>query len=43
MLLVIWADAQVWGLRFPLGFVALIFAHEMGHVLVMRQQGISVR
>lgn len=40
MLLSVWAYAQFWGLPFAAGFVLLIFVHEMGHALVMRQQGI---
>jgi len=40
MLLAVWAYAQLWGVPFALGFVLLIFVHEMGHALVMRQQGI---
>ena len=40
MLLAVWAYAMLWGLPFAVGFVLLIFVHEMGHALVMRQQGI---
>jgi len=40
MVLAIWVYAQIWGLPFALGFVLLIFVHELGHALVMRQQGI---
>jgi Zn-dependent protease len=40
MLLAVWAYAMLWGLPFALGFVLLIFVHEMGHALVMQQQGI---
>ena len=40
MLVAIWAYAMLWGLPFAVGFVLLIFVHELGHVLVMRQQGI---
>lgn len=40
MLLSVWVYAQVWGASFAVGFVLLIFVHELGHALVMRQQGI---
>jgi Zn-dependent protease len=40
MILALWVYAQLWGLPFALGFVLLIFVHEMGHALVMRQQGL---
>ena len=40
MLLSVWVYAQIWGFRFALGFVLLIFVHELGHALVMQQQGI---
>jgi Zn-dependent protease len=40
MLLVVWVYAQLWGFAFALGFVLLIFVHEMGHAVAMRQQGI---
>ncbi len=40
MLVAVWAYAMIWGLPFAVGFVLLIFVHEMGHLLVMRQQGI---
>jgi len=32
--------ATMWGIPFAVGFVLLIFVHEMGHAWVMRQQGI---
>jgi Zn-dependent protease len=35
------AYAQLWGWRFALGFVLLIFVHEMGHVVVLRARGIK--
>jgi Zn-dependent protease len=34
------AYAWLWGWRFALGFVLLIFVHEMGHVVVLRRRGI---
>jgi Zn-dependent protease len=40
MILALWVYAQIWGFAFALGFILLIFVHEMGHGLVMRQQGI---
>jgi len=40
MLVAVWVYAQMWGVAFALGFVLLIFVHELGHALVMRQQGI---
>jgi Zn-dependent protease len=40
MFFMIWVYAQMWGWAFALGFVLLIFVHELGHALVMQQQGI---
>jgi Zn-dependent protease len=34
------AYASIWGWRFAVGFVLLIFIHEMGHVVVLRARGI---
>jgi Zn-dependent protease len=34
------AYASLWGWKFAVGFVALIFIHEMGHVVVLRARGI---
>ena len=39
MLVSIAAYASIWGLRFALGFVVLLFVHEMGHVLQVRREG----
>jgi Zn-dependent protease len=35
------AYASIWGWKFALGFVLLIFVHEMGHVVVLRARGIK--
>ncbi len=40
MLISIWAYALLWGWSFAAGFVALLFVHEMGHVIALRLQGI---
>jgi len=40
MLVSVWAYALFWGFPFALGFVLLIFVHELGHALVMRQLGV---
>lgn len=40
MLIAVWAYGAIWGLPFAVGFILLIFIHELGHGLVMRQQGI---
>lgn len=40
MLLSVWVYGRMWGTPFALGFVLLIFVHELGHALVLRQQGI---
>ena len=34
------AYAQLWGWRYAAGFVALIFVHELGHVVALRIRGI---
>ncbi|MGN6472514.1 MAG: site-2 protease family protein [Mycobacteriales bacterium] len=34
------AYTMLWGWKFALGFVLLIFVHEMGHVVVLRRRGI---
>ncbi len=41
MLVSVAAYALLWGWRFAIGFVVLIFIHEMGHVLEARRQGIK--
>ena len=40
MLLSVWAYGQLWGYSFALGFVLLIFVHELGHAVAMRRLGI---
>jgi Zn-dependent protease len=40
MLVSVAAYAWFWGLPFAIGFVLLIFVHELGHVLELRRQGI---
>ena len=40
MLVSIAAYAWIWGLPFAIGFVILIFVHELGHVLELRRQGV---
>jgi Zn-dependent protease len=40
MLVSIAAYAWIWGLPFAIGFVVLIFVHEIGHVIELRRQGV---
>lgn len=40
MLVSVWAYAMLWGWRFGLGFVLLIFLHELGHAAVMARKGL---
>lgn len=40
MALSIWAYAKVFGYRFAVGFVLLIFVHEMGHAFWMKVRGL---
>jgi Zn-dependent protease len=40
MILSIGAYAMVWGWKYALGFVLLIFVHEMGHVVAARKFGV---
>ncbi len=35
------AYALIWGWSFAVGFVALLFVHELGHVLQLRREGIK--
>ena len=41
MLVSIAAYALLWGFPFALGFVVLLFVHEMGHVIQLRREGIE--
>jgi Zn-dependent protease len=41
MLLSVAAYALIWGWRFAVGFVGLLFVHEMGHAIQMRREGIK--
>lgn len=41
MLVSIGAYALIWGWQFGVGFVALLFVHEMGHVVQLRREGIK--
>src|SRR3954451_15696343 len=40
MLVSVAAYSFIWGWRFALGFVVLLFVHEMGHVIQLRREGI---
>ena len=42
MIVSIWAYAMLWGWRFAVGFVLLIFVHECGHLLVAKRLGLKV-
>jgi Zn-dependent protease len=35
------AYAWIWGFPFAVGFVVLLFVHEMGHVIALRREGIK--
>jgi Zn-dependent protease len=35
------AYAVIWGWAFAAGFIALLFVHEMGHVIALRREGIK--
>ena len=41
MLVSIAAYALIWGWKFAVGFVLLLFVHEMGHVIQLRREGIK--
>jgi Zn-dependent protease len=40
MLVSVAAYALIWGWKFAIGFVLLLFVHEMGHVLQLRREGV---
>lgn len=42
MLLSIGVYAMIWGWAYAVGFVLLIFVHEMGHFVAARQRGLNV-
>lgn len=42
MLLSLVVYATIWGWRYAAGFIALLFAHEMGHYFAARQRGLAV-
>jgi len=42
MLLSVVVYAFIWGWRYAVGFVALMFVHEMGHFIAARQRGLAV-
>ena len=41
MLVSIAAYTLIWGWKFAVGFVALLFIHEMGHVIALRREGVE--
>jgi Zn-dependent protease len=41
MLVSIGAYTLIWGWRFGVGFVALLFVHEMGHYIQLRREGVK--
>lgn len=42
MALSIWVYAQIYGWGYAVGFVLLLFIHEMGHFIAARQKGLNV-
>jgi len=42
MLVSVAAYAVIWGWKFAVGFVALLFVHEMGHVIQMKREGVQI-
>lgn len=41
MFIAVWIYAQIWGAPFAIGFIVLIYIHEMGHALMMNRLGIK--
>jgi Zn-dependent protease len=41
MIVSVGAYALIWGWRFAIGFVVLLFIHEMGHVIALRREGVK--
>ena len=41
MLVSVAAYAWIWGLPFAVGFVALLFVHELGHYIQLRREGVK--
>jgi Zn-dependent protease len=41
MLVSVGAYALIWGWKFGVGFVALLFVHEMGHYIQLRREGVK--
>jgi Zn-dependent protease len=41
MLVSIGAYSLIWGWKFAVGFVALLFVHEMGHYIQLRREGVK--
>jgi Zn-dependent protease len=41
MLVSVAAYSLIWGWRFAVGFVILLFVHEMGHVIQLRREGVE--
>jgi Zn-dependent protease len=41
MLVSVAAYALIWGWKFAVGFVVLLFVHEMGHVFQLRREGVE--
>jgi Zn-dependent protease len=42
MLVSLAAYAWIWGWKFAVGFIALLFVHELGHYLEAKRQGLNV-
>src|ERR671919_464176 len=41
MLVSVGAYSLIWGWKFALAFVVLLFVHEMGHVIQLRREGVE--